>query len=182
VRIKRKITIEGFLRWLDDEGELMFPTTRKGAYKRFYNPKILNLEDYFPSEVERVANRLERKGFVEKIETEQGIKIRILTKGKSELLMFNLRDLKPKTGIFDGTWRMVFFDIEEKKRRTRNLLTKYLRQLGMVEMQESIYVSPHDITAEVKYIRELLDIANNVKIGELSKLENSEELRELFKV
>jgi DNA-binding transcriptional regulator PaaX len=179
---KRKITIEGFLRWLDDEGELMFPTTRKGAYKRFYNPKILNLEDYFPSEIIRAANRLERKGLVTKEEMEEGTKVKITNKGKSEILMFNLRDLKPKTGTWDGMWRMVFFDIEEKKRRTRNSLTKYLRQLGMVEMQESVYVSPYDITAEVKYIRELLDIANNVKIGEMSKLENSEELRELFKV
>ena len=58
----RKITADGILRFLEDELEVWFPLTKAAAYKRLWNPKIINWEDYFPSEMKRVANRLQRRG------------------------------------------------------------------------------------------------------------------------
>ena len=77
---------------------------------------------------------------------------------------------------------MIFFDIEELQRRKRDELRKYLKQLGLMQMQESVWISPWEVRDEIKYLREILDVADGVKWGLLSEIENSEELKEWFKL
>ena len=46
---------------------------------------------------------------------------------------------------WDGLWRVLVYDIEESERGFRNGLRKYLRQLRMGYLQQSVWVSPRDI-------------------------------------
>lgn len=183
---KRSITFKGVLEFLDDEMELWFPMDRKSVYQRFMAGKVgkssKRLEDYFPSIVLRAAAKLERKGLVEKIETEDGLMVRITDKGRREILKFRLGEMKVKKGRWDGMWRLVFFDIAETSRRKRGELRKYLRQLGLKQMQESVWVTPWEIRDEIKYLREVLDIPHAVKWGLLSEIENAEDLKEWFEI
>lgn len=179
---KRKVTIGGILRLVNDAGEIFLPLTRKGTYKQLYSPRVLSLDDYFPSEIKRVASRLIRKGHVRKEETPEGWIIKITNKGKSEILKFRLEEFKPKKDKWDGLWRLVFFDIEEVNRRKRDMLRKYLKKLGLKQMQESVWVGPFDISSEVKYLREVLDISHGVKMGVMKELENDEDLKEWFEL
>src|SRR3989344_333925 len=89
------ITGEALLRLLDDELGVWFPLTRREAYERLYNPKILTLEDYFPSVVKRVVSQLERKGMVTKEERNGGVVIMITDNGKRRVLRFRLDELEP---------------------------------------------------------------------------------------
>ena len=181
---KRSITFKGVLEFLDDEMELWFPLDRKSVYQRFLTGRIgklpKSLEDYFPSIVLRAAVKLERKGLVEKIETEDGLTVRITDKGKREILKFRLGGVKIKKGKWDGKWRMVFFDVAETDRRKRGDLRRYLRQWGLRQMQESVWVTPWEIRDEIRYLREVLDIPHAVKWGLLSEIENAEDLKEWF--
>ena len=81
---------------------------------------------------------------------------------------------------WDGKWRLVFFDVAEVQRGRRDQLRRYLKQLGMEEMQESVFVSPYKVFNQVKYLREVLDIPHGVKLAELSWVENQEDLKEIF--
>ncbi len=178
----RKITADGILRFLEDELEVWFPLTKAAAYKRLWNPKIINWEDYFPSEMKRVANRLQRRGAV-KIEEKDGQwVVKITDKGRKEILKYKWAGFKPKSGKWDGLWRMVFFDIPEKQRKSRDELRDFLKMLGMQQMQESVFVSPYDISGEVRYLREILGVPHAVKIGVLELIENESELKEIFGV
>lgn len=49
-------------------------------------------------------------------------------------------------------------------------------------MQESVFISPFDCVAEIKYLREILDIPHEVKLGLMDKIENEEELKSIFKL
>lgn len=178
---KRSVTLKGLLSLVEDSMELFFPLDRKGVYQRLYgNPHYIYLEDYFPSVVLRASNQLMRRGLAEIIETPEGTIVKITDKGKSELLKYRLSDFKPKSGKWDGKWRLVFFDILMEKNTQRDKLRMYLRMLGMQMLQESVWVSPYDVSSEVKYIREILDIPHSVKLAEMIYLENEEELKELF--
>lgn len=179
---KRSITTEGVLRLLNDGLEAFFPLSRKQAYRNFYQPKYIALEDYFPSVVLRAANQLKRRGLVQITETPQGRVVKITDQGKSELLKFDILNFKPKSGKWDGKWRVVFFDIPREENGRRDKLRTFLKMLGLKMMQESVWVSPYDVSGEVKYIREALKIPDRVKLAEMSYLENSEELKELFEV
>lgn len=172
--------MDGFLKLVADVGEEFFPITKKGAYRRFNSPKYFDLEDYFPSEIERIVGRLERKGWVEKQVTEDGIKVIITDKGKKQVLFFNLDRMEKKEGKWDKKWRVVFFDVEERDRRHRDALRKYLTRLGFKQMQKSVWVSPYDCVQEIEYLREILEVPHSVKWGVLEKMENDEDLRRWF--
>lgn len=178
--MKRKITAEGFLNFFDDVFEVWIPLTRRDTYNQLHYPKIINWEDYFPSEIKRVANRLQRKGVVKVEQIGNELVVKITEQGKKEVLKYKWADFKPKSSKWDGLWRMVFFDIAEKQRKSRDELRDFLKMLGMQQMQESVFVSPYDISGEVKYLREILEIPHGVKLGVLKEIENEEELKEIF--
>lgn len=160
---------------------MFFPLNRQDVYRRIYNGvPIPDLEDYFPSIIKQSADRLQRKGLVEKIETAEGTVIKITEKGKSELLKFKLSELAPKTGKWDGRWRVVFFDIAELSKSRRDKFRAFLLQLGMKRFQDSVFITPYDVSSEIKYLREYLDIPDGVKLAEMSWIENAEELKEMF--
>jgi DNA-binding transcriptional regulator PaaX len=183
VKVRRnRITIRGLLRLLNDLGdEWEWIYKRKGMGMIDSDSGFVkNLEYYFPSVVEKTINGLYRKGWVEKVETSEGIRVRITERGRHNVLIFNLEKLVPKTGIWDGKWRVVFFDIEEIHRNKRWQLRRYLKKLGLRQMQESVWIGPYDVRDEVKYLREVLEIPHNVKMGLLLEVENSDDLKKWF--
>lgn len=178
---KRSVSIKELLDYLNDELEVFLPLFKKEIYKRSKGIKPdIYLENYFPSVILRAANKLERKGLVEKVSNQDGIVIKITDRGRKETLKYRLVDFKPKTGKWDGKWRMVFFDIPMTLNSKRDTLRDYLKMLGMKQMQESVWISPFDLTNEIKYLRELLDIPHAVKLAQMDYLENSEELKQIF--
>jgi phenylacetic acid degradation operon negative regulatory protein len=167
------------LEYVADGAEVMFPLTRKGAAEMKYK-NLPEVEEYFPSVVKQVANKLLRQGFVEKRETAEGLVVRITEKGKTKVLKYQLDKLAPVKTRWDGVWRLVFFDIAEMERGRRDRLRKALRQLGMEQMQESVFVSPYDVFDQVKFLREVLDVPHGVKLAKVAWLENEEDLKEIF--
>lgn len=168
------------LRLVADVGGEMFAFTKREQYRRYFRPKCFSLDDYFPSELRRIAGRLARRGWVRQEETLEGLKIILTDGGREEILFFQLEELGPKTGNWDGRWRVVFFDICENDKKKRNKLRKYLKRLGMYNYQKSVWISPYDCDLEVKYIREVLDIPHEIKTGLMIKIENEEELKGIF--
>ena len=127
-----------------------------------------------------MVGRLARNGWVEKKETPEGTKVIITDKGKKQVLLFQLEELRPKKEKWDGKWRIVFFDVEEEKRKKRDDLRRYLKKLGLWQMQKSVWVCPYDCEKEIKYLREVLGVPHEVKLGLLERLENERELKEIF--
>jgi DNA-binding transcriptional regulator PaaX len=178
--VKRKITLVGILKLINDFGEEMFPMDRISAYRRFYAPKYFDMEDYFPSKIISRVKKLEGKGWIEVTETHGVKEVAITKEGKKQIMAFDLKSLRPKPGKWDGKWRMVIFDIEERKRLKRDYLRKYLSQLGFKEIQKSVYISPFDCENELHYLKEILDVGEWVRIGLLEKIENESELKIMF--
>lgn len=137
-------------------------------------------DDVFPSEVIRAANRLERRGWATKEITANGLQIKITDKGRTEVLKYDIENWEPKKEKWDNKWRMVFFDVEEKRRRKRVELIHYLKSLGLQEFQKSVYITPFDVEKEIRYLREVLEIPNNIKFCVAEKVDNEQELRDIW--
>ncbi len=181
--IRRRITARGLLRLISDMGGFVLPLDKMAPYRWLYGEiPIKGLDEYFPSVVERVGERLLREGYVEKRETAEGVVVKITEKGKRKMLLFKLEEMKPKQGKWDRLWRMVFFDISEIDKNKRDQLRKYLKKLGLKQMQESVWVSPYKVEDEVKYLREVLEVPHGVKLGLLKEVENEKELKEWFEL
>ncbi|MCF7815447.1 MAG: CRISPR-associated endonuclease Cas2 [Candidatus Pacebacteria bacterium] len=54
---------------------------------------------------------------------------------------------------WDKKWRIVSFDVSEKRRKSRDKLRLLLRQVGFVRLQDSVWVYPYDVEDVVNLIK-----------------------------
>ncbi|MBI5358051.1 hypothetical protein HZB69_00250 [Candidatus Amesbacteria bacterium] len=153
-KAKSRITQKQLLKYLKDARPFFLPIGIS-EHVRALKKGLPELDKYFPFSLEKTANELVRQGYVEKINSKDGIEIKITNRGKTQILKYNLMDMKPKREKWDGKWRLVFFDVAEFDRKKRDQFRKYLRQLEMEQFQKSVFISPHDIFDQVKYLREV---------------------------
>ena len=73
--------------------------------------------------------------------------------------LFDAADLvitKPKR--WDGRWRIVMFDIWERRRPVRDKLRYLLQKIGFVKIQNSVWVYPYDCEEVIAIIRTELKV------------------------
>lgn len=103
---------------------------------------------YKRSSVGPTVSRLLSVGEIEKIERGDKLYYRLTSKGsrklKEDVPLFKLAS-KP----WDGQWRIIIFDIEEKEKFLREALRDKLVSLGFGRWQRSVYITPHDLEQEI---------------------------------
>jgi len=177
-RSKRKIrsTVRAVLELLDKSADAMLVLSKGESLRR-----IKDLSNYYSSSMEESVGRLRRRGLVEIRETGEGTEVKITDRGRTEMLKYKLGDLNLKPqGRWDKKWRLVLFDIPEDERKKRNDLRSWLTRLGLRQMQKSVWVYPHPLDKEVRFLREVLGVPHVVKLITAESVENDEELREMF--
>lgn len=88
-----------------------------------------------------------------------------------------LSRVRPKR---DGVWKIVIFDIPEKKREVRNHLRSKLKTLGFKKWQESIWVSPYAIDPKIE--DEFNQIADKlfIRLIKTTDINYTKDLEKLF--
>lgn len=133
-------------------------------------------------EVNAVVKTLVCQKYISVIESPDGkTTVRITKKGMTRALTYELdtmQILKPKK--WDKRWRVVIFDVPEKYKDLRNAFRMRLRQLGLFQLQESVYVSPYPCFDEVEFLRELYGVAFTTKYLLVEKIEDDISLRDHF--
>ncbi|MFC1790460.1 PaaX family transcriptional regulator C-terminal domain-containing protein [Patescibacteria group bacterium] len=87
-------------------------------------------------------------GDIEKVEKKGKVFLRLTSQGNKHLTQ-SIPFLKFARKQWDGYWRIVIFDINEKSRSVRNSLREKLVSLGFGQWQRSVYITPHDISGEI---------------------------------
>ncbi len=130
------------------------------------------------------VKRLNNKRLIELVEINGQIYIRTTTNGKNLLKRFdydNLELLKNKT--WDKKWRLIIFDIPEKKKRERNVLSEKLKDFGLYPLQESVFIYPFDCRNEIDFVCEFLSISRYVNYCIIESLDKREgDLCRFFKL
>ena len=103
--------------------------------------------------------------------------ITLTEQGKKVVLLFDLDKIKIQNPlVWDGKWRIVMFDIPEKKRNARDALRDKLKELGFREVQRSVFIHPFPCDEEISFIVEVFEIRNCVRLAEVNKISNEAEL------
>lgn len=107
---------------------------------------------------------LRRKHYVDYREEKDGTVTIVLTEdGRKRALHYKLDNLTlPKTERWDRKWRIIIFDIPEKKRRGRDALREKMRELGCIQLQKSVWAWPYECRDEIDFIAETFDIGPHV--------------------
>lgn len=109
------------------------------------------------------------------------VSVSLTEKGKKKLLQYNLNDMKLKTPpSWDKKWRLVIFDIPDKKKPAREALRRKLKELGFYQFQKSIFVYPYECEDEINFIVEMFEIRKHVRLVTAGQITNEAELKLYF--
>ncbi|OGD56280.1 CRISPR-associated endonuclease Cas2 [Candidatus Berkelbacteria bacterium RBG_13_40_8] len=123
------------------------------------------------------VDRLEKEGFLKKIES-MGRKRYIATlKGKAKVLAYLKKDKK-----WDGKWRIVVFDIPETKKKIRDFFREKLFDLGFRKLQESVWICPYNIADTVEDLILLCNAKPYIHYLLVEELDDHDTLIKLFKL
>jgi hypothetical protein len=148
----------------------------------------LQLLDYLPNEkynfkyrMKSVTGRLVAKGYANWVERDGKKFLRITLEGRKafafEQAKVALINQKKK---WDGRWRMVAFDIPERRRAVRFRLRAVMHEIGFVRLQDSLWVYPYDCEDFIALLKAELKIGKDALYAIADTIEHDKNLRRHF--
>lgn len=117
------------------------------SFERSYRRAFFG--DYKKSSVYTSIYKLLAIGDIEKVQKRGEPYLRLTSKG-SRRIVDDIPVAQLAKRPWDGRWRMVIFDIEEREKRLRDSFRRKLVSLGFGQWQKSVYITPHDVADEVR--------------------------------
>lgn len=110
---------------------------------------------------------------------EHGLEITV--KARKRLMKADLGNLTiPAPDEWDRKWRILFYDIPEKHKYARHVLSNRLGLLGMRQLQRSIWVHPFPCEEPVQAIAVANDVSKYITYIEAEKINNQAALVHKF--
>ena len=131
-------------------------------------------------EVEMFNEKLIKDNYLRKKTRDKEEYLFITSKGKRELINFEIDNIKIKKQKWDGKWRIVVFDIPEKYRTARNVLRSKLKEIGFIIMQKSVWVCPYECEQEIAFIAKVYMIEQYVNYIRADRMDISKSLEVKF--
>ena len=131
----------------------------------------------------RSITYLKRKRFVSVAQKDDQQILTLSENGRKRVMKYDLDRMvikKPKR--WDGHWRIVLFDIPERKKPAREALRSKLKQLGFHQLQKSCFIYPFECKAEIDFVSELFEVSPYVNFIVAKELEGQELLQRYFAV
>lgn len=132
----------------------------------------------------RIIDEFNHDRLVDWKENKDGsINLILTNKGRETALSFDPDYLTVKRpASWDKRWRVVIYDIPDKKKAARDALRHKLNELGFKEWQRSVFIHPYPCLDEINFIIEFFDVRPYVRYAELTNPTNEAELKLHFKI
>lgn len=109
--------------------------------------------------------------------------LRITARGEKQLRTLSLSLATPKRlKKWDEKWRILIFDIPERRRHTRDKAREMLRTSGFVRVQDSVWLYPYPCEEFVALLKAEVKIGKDMLYLIVDSLEGDRKFRELFKL
>jgi|SRR3989344_6107070 len=101
--------------------------------------------------------------------------------GQERMRRWELADFKfNKPKRWDEKWRVIIFDIPEKKKSVREYVRTLFTQAGLRRLQDSVWVYPYDCEDILTLLKTDLGVGKDVLYLIVEEMENDKYLREEF--
>ncbi|MBU3968793.1 hypothetical protein KJ991_01080 [Patescibacteria group bacterium] len=146
--------------------------------------KMFDAESWKEKEkIRRVIDRLKYKKYVKIYKKDEYDIIEITENGRKEVLKYKIDEIKIKEQKrWDRIWRVIMFDIPEKKKTARDGLTLKLIKMGCAPIQKSVFVTPYECEKEIKFIGEYFEVSKHIIFLETRKINNEDSLKNEFEL
>ncbi len=130
----------------------------------------------------RVLERLKQKGEIEFVKRDGKTFVQLTELGTQALALnaekLKISNTKPKK--WDRHYRLVMFDIPEKRKRTRDFLRREMLEVGFLRIQDSAWLYPHDCEEFVALLKADLHLGKDVLYVVVESIENDTWIRKHF--
>lgn len=150
------------------------PPYLKGLPKRYENRSWMEkfLEDKNKRQkIHSALANLKRRGYLQKRKFKKSYGFILTNKAQKKVLSLRLKSYR-KNKIPNSEQLLVFFDIPEKIKLTRELFRRKLKELGFVQLQKSIWITSYNVVEEVKELIQNYSIENQVQILRVKNVKN----------
>lgn len=132
----------------------------------------------------RAIKNLYKSKLVDARVDKNGITTLVLSeKGRQKVLKYNLDNLAvPEMGKWDKKWRVVLFDIPEKRKRARDAIRHHLKEMKFFEFQKSVFVHPFECFDELEYLIEFYHARPFIRFLVADSIDNELHLKKHFKL
>ena len=126
--------------------------------------------------------RLKQRGEIEFVERDGKKYVRLTDKGEKvldiERSRLDLVNNKPKK--WDGRYRLVIFDIPEKRKKIREHLRFEMQDIGFLRIQDSVWVYPYDCEEFIALLKADMHMGKDVLYAVIEEIENDVSIRKHF--
>lgn len=129
----------------------------------------------------RAFYRLLDAGYISLEEATNGKHARLTKKGENFLARVEQKQFRlKKPEKWDGQWRIVIFDIIEKRRTIREKLRLTLVGIGFIRLQNSVWVYPYDCEDFITLLKADFRIGKDILYIIAARIQNDQRLRKHF--
>jgi DNA-binding transcriptional regulator PaaX len=108
-------------------------------------------------------------------------KYQLTSKGESLLRRWRFSDFKLfKPKKWDRKWRVIIFDIPEKKKKIREQMRHLFSQAGLRRLQDSVWIYPYDCEDVITLLKTDFGVGRDLLYLIVDELENDKHLRKDF--
>lgn len=150
-------------------------------------PNTLQLLRYLPKEkwnlayrARSAAGRIVARGQATWIERDGKKFLRLTEKGRKAFAYEQAKVSLKNQKKWDGRWRMVVFDVPERRRNVRIRLCRVMREVGFARLQDSVWVYPYDCEDFVALLKAELKTGKDVLYAIADTIEFDHGLRKHF--
>jgi DNA-binding transcriptional regulator PaaX len=152
-------------------------------------PNAVQLLKFFPGykkgarfnyQAKSALRRLVDKGYVVFVEEDGKRYARTTEKGKRMLDMEIERVAITKKRKWDRRWRVVIFDIPERRKSVRVGLRRCMQKYGFARLQDSVWVYPYDCEDLIALVKADFRVGADVLYMIVERIERDKHLREHF--
>ena len=134
----------------------------------------------FNYQAKTVLGRLTAKGLITFEERGGRRYARITERGKQILELEIQKVAHAKKGRWDRRWRVVIFDIPERRRSVRVRLRRFMEEYGFIHLQDSVWIYPYDCEDLIALAKANFRVGADVLYMIVERLERDAHLREHF--
>ena len=130
----------------------------------------------------RALARLKVRGEIEFVSQGGKAFVRLTERGEQALAMHaekvKLASSKPRK--WDQRYRLIIFDVPERRKRIRDLLRREMRGVGFLRIQDSAWLYPYDCEEFISLLKADLHIGKDVLYAVVDSIDNDAWVRKHF--
>lgn len=165
-----------------EAGVLLGITSRPDRYFRILKEVQKEWKKMNERNLRDAIKRLYRSRLVDYKEYKDGSTLLVLSEqGAQRMLRYHLENMViHRPARWDGLWRIIIFDIPERFRTGRNVLSSKLKHLGFIPLQKSVFAFPYECRDEIDFLVEMFQLRPYVQYMVVKEIDTDIELKHKF--